>query len=85
MIFDANAFCIFAKIRDNGGMSESERDIAPAPPPDSARRAGRTAANPLPANRAKIAPWTRRECPGDFFPTRPNPPGAFYPPKNPRI
>ena len=27
--FRANAFCIFAKIRDNAGMSESERDIAP--------------------------------------------------------
>ena len=41
-------------------------EFAPAPNPDSATRAGRTrtAANLLPANRAKIALWTRWECPG---------------------
>ena len=33
---------------------------------------------------APSAPWTRRECPGGL-PTRPNPPGAFYPPKTPEF
>ena len=56
---------------------------APNPPPDSATRAGRmrTAANPLPANRAKIAPGRAANVRGDNPP--PEPAGRILPPQNP--
>ena len=56
---------------------------APNPPPDSATRAGRmrTAANPLPANRAKIAPGRAANVRGDYPP--PEPAGRILPPQNP--
>ena len=54
-----------------------------APPLDSARRSGRmrTAANPLPANRAKIAPGRAGNVRGDNPP--PEPARRILPPKNP--
>ena len=48
------------------GLARAFGEFAPAPTPDSATRA---TANPLPANRAKIALWTRWECPGGITPT----------------
>ena len=56
---------------------------APNPPPDSATRAGRmrTAANPLPANRAKIAPGRAANVRGDYPP--PEPAGRILPPQTP--
>ena len=58
-------------------------NLRPAPTPDSATRAGRTrtAANPLPANRAKIAPGRAGNVRGDNPP--PEPVGRILPPKNP--
>ena len=54
-----------------------------APTPDSAARARRTrtAANPLPANRAKIAPDALGMSGGDNPP--PEPAGRVLPPQNP--